>query len=91
MDPTRQSAQLGLFDSPLTIWGAQRIEIPDAQLWPQLGDQVGGALQRELHDFVAAARSGIPSRTANLDQAVTGLKLPEAIVPAANSGQPVHC
>lgn len=87
---TRQSAQLRLLDSPLTIWNDDRVRVPDSQLWPQIHGQIGGALQRELHDFIETARSGVASMTANLDQAVAGLQLAEAIVAAAQSGQAVR-
>jgi predicted dehydrogenase len=48
-----------------------------------------GALQVELGDFVTAARSGIPSATASLNQAIDGLRIAEAIVESSRSGQTV--
>ena len=73
----------------MKIWGQDRQLCPDAQLWPLHQGQVRGALERELSDFVAAARSGIPSSTACLRQAIEGLQLAEAIVEASRTGQAV--
>ena len=87
---TLQSAQLRLLDSPLKIWGQDRQLCPDAQLWPLHQGQIRGALERELSDFVAAARSGIPSSTACLRQAIEGLQLGEAIVESSRTGRTVH-
>jgi predicted dehydrogenase len=52
--------------------------------------QIRGALERELGDFVAAARSGIASSTACLRQAIEGLQLGEAIVEASRTRRTVH-
>ena len=86
---TQQTAQLRLLDSPLTIWGQDQQRHPDAQLWPLHQGHIHGALERELADFTTAARTGIPSRTASLDQAIEGLRLAEAIVEAGRTGQAV--
>jgi predicted dehydrogenase len=48
-----------------------------------------GALQAELADFVATARSGVPSATASLGQAIEGLRIAEAIVESSRTGQAV--
>lgn len=48
-----------------------------------------GVLHEELRDFVTAARSGLPSATDSLDQAVGGLRIAEAIVESARSGEAV--
>lgn len=86
---TRRTAQLRLLDGPLQIWGEQRQHCPDGLLWPQRQGRVLGALQEELRDFVTAARSGIPSATASLRDAIEGLRIAEAIVESARSGQAV--
>ena len=86
---TRRTAQLRLLDGPLQIWGEQRQHCPDGLLWPQRQGRVLGALQEELRDFISAARSGLPSATASLSQAVEGLRIAEAIVESARSGQAV--
>lgn len=86
---TWQTAQLRLLDSPLTIWGQDQQRHPDTQLWPLHQGHIHGALERELADFTNSARTGIPSRTASLDQAIEGLRLAEAIVEATRTGQVV--
>jgi predicted dehydrogenase len=86
---TRRTAQLRLLDGPLQIWGEQRQHCPDGLLWPQRRGRVLGALQDELRDFVTTARSGIPSATASLRDAIEGLRIAEAIVESARSGQAV--
>jgi predicted dehydrogenase len=73
----------------LSIWGQDRQRHPDAQLWPLHQGHIHGALERELADFANAARTGVPSRTASLDQAIEGLQLAEAIVEATRTGQAV--
>jgi predicted dehydrogenase len=91
---TRQSAQLRLLEGPLQIWGEQGPRNPDGLLWPERQGRVLGALQAELADFVASARSGLPSATASLEHAVEGLRIAEAIVESAHTGQAVmleHC
>jgi hypothetical protein len=67
-------------DGPLQIWGEQWQHCPDGLLWRQRQGLVLGALREELRDFVTAARSGIPSATLSLSQ---------AIVESARSGQTV--
>jgi predicted dehydrogenase len=42
-----------------------------------------------LRDFVTAARSGIPSATTSLSQAIEGLRIAEAIVESARTGEAV--
>ena len=86
---TQQTAQLRLLDSPLTIWGQDQQRHPDAQLWPLHQGHIRGALERELTDFTNAARTGIPSRVASLEQALEGLRLAEAIIEATRTGQAV--
>jgi predicted dehydrogenase len=86
---TRQSAQLRLLDGPLQIWGDGRQRCPDVLLWPERQGRVLGALQAELADFVATARSGVPSATASLGQAIEGLRIAEAIVESSRTGQAV--
>ncbi len=86
---SRQTAQLRYLDAPLRIWGAAGTTIPDTQLWPELQGCVQGALRDELSDFVQCARSGRPSSVADLNQAVAGLQLAEAIVESAQRGQPI--
>ena len=87
---SQQTAQLRLLDAPLQIWGELGQRSPDAQLWPMRRGKVLGALQAELSDFVAAARSGLASTTASLDQAIAGLRIAEAIVESARSGKAVE-
>ena len=58
-------------------------------LWPERQGRVLGALQAELADFVATARSGVPSATASLAQAIDGLRIAEAMVESSRTGQAV--
>ena len=85
-----QTAQIRYLDSPLQIWGASGTLAPDTHLWPEQQGRVEGALRSELADFASCVRSGQASRVANLEQAVQGLQLAEAIVESAQLGRPVH-
>jgi predicted dehydrogenase len=85
-----QTAQIRYLDSPLQIWGASGTLAPDTHLWPEQQSRVEGALRSELADFVSCVRRGQASRVANLEQAVQGLQLAEAIVESAQLGRPVH-
>jgi len=87
---TLRTARLRLLDTPLQIWSDQACEAVDTGLWPLLHGSIRGALRDQLADFTACVREGHPSQVASLDDAVEGLRLAEAIMTAASSGQPVH-
>ena len=86
---TQRSAKLRWLDGPLQIWGGEQLQRPDSCLWPVLDGQVAGALREELADFSQVLRSGMPSAVADLDAAVEGLRIAEAIITSAASRRPV--
>jgi len=86
---TERSAKLRWLDGPLQIWGAEPVQRPDTCLWPVLDGQVAGALREQLADFSRSLRGGGPSAVADLDAAVEGLRIAEAIITSAASRQPV--
>jgi len=86
---TRQSAKLRWLDSPLQIWSPEGVLRPDTDLWPEVDGRVVGALREQMADFTRAVRSGEPSAIADPDAAVEGLRIAEAIIESAATGQPV--
>jgi predicted dehydrogenase len=86
---TLRTARLRLLDSPLQIWSDQHCEAVETGLWPLLHGTIRGALRDQLADFAACVREGRPSRIASLEDAVEGLRIAEAIVGSAATGQPV--
>ena len=83
---TERTAQLRLLDAPLQIWSDRQHEALEMGLWPLLEGGIGGALREELADFCRCVRRGRSSEVASLPNAVTGMRLAEAIVASARSG-----
>jgi predicted dehydrogenase len=83
---SQRTAKLRLLDAPLQIWSEQASQSIDVGLWPLLHGSIGGALRDELYDFVRCVREQRTSTIANLDDAVEGLRMAEAIQSAAASG-----
>jgi len=86
---TRQSAKLRWLDSPLQIWSSEGVQRPDTDLWPEVDGRVVGALAEQMADFARAVRTGMPSAIADFGAAVEGLRIAEAIIESAATGQPV--
>lgn len=83
---SQRTAKLRLLDAPLQIWSQRASESVDVGLWPLLHGSIGGALRSELADFVDCVREQRSSSIANLDDAVEGLRIAEAIQSAAAQG-----
>ena len=86
---TRQSARLRLLESGLQIWTDDVAKHPESGLWPDLHGQVAGALREEDAHFIDRVATGTPSPVASVDDAVEGLRIAEAIIRSAESGEPV--
>jgi len=86
---TLRTAKLRLLDSPLQIWSQTCSESIDVGLWPLLQGSIGGALRRELTDFINCVREHRTSAVASLEDAVEGLRMAEAIKSAAATGSVV--
>ena len=87
---TMQSAHLNLLDSGLTIWSPRRSEHAEAGLWPELHGRTAGALREEIAHFVDCVRTSRPSDVASVPDAVEGLRIAEAIIASAESGQEIE-
>ncbi len=83
---SRRTAKLRLLDAPLQIWSQYASESVDVGLWPLLHGSIGGALRSELTDFIDCVREKRSSTVANLDDAVEGLRMAEAIQASAATG-----
>lgn len=86
---TERSAHLRLLETGLALWGPDLTARPEVGLWPDVAGQIAGALREEDAHFIERVRSGAPSPIASVDDAVTGLRLAEAIIESAATGQPV--
>lgn len=87
---SRRTAKIRLLDTPLQIWSQHASESIDVGLWPLLHGRIGGALRDELADFVGCVREQRTSAVANLDDAVEGLRIAEAIQSAAAVGSMIQ-
>jgi predicted dehydrogenase len=77
--------RIRLLDGPLSFWSDGFTDMPESGLWPELGGSIGGALREELSHFLDRVRAGSPETIASVNDAVTGLRVAEAIVKSAAS------
>ncbi len=87
---TRQTAKFSLADPGLTLWGSRTSFQPEIHLFPTLHGQTGGAIRDELRHFVATVRSGQDSLVAPAQDAVATLRIADAILRSAETGQVVR-
>jgi len=86
----KQSAELRILDSSLSIWTDDVTKHPEAGLWPELHGQIAGALREEDAHFVECVRKGTGSAVTSVADAVEGLRIAEAIIASAASGKEVR-
>lgn len=84
------TGRIRALDAPLSLWSADFTAAPEAGLWPEVGDAIGGALREEDAHFLDRVRHGRPESTASVADAVTGLRVIEAVIASAASGDPVE-
>lgn len=87
---TAQTGRVNVLSDGLSVWSDEHQRAPDVSLWPALHGRVTGALREELGHWLECVRAGTPSRIVPLDDAVTAVRLAEAIVRSAGSGAPVE-
>jgi predicted dehydrogenase len=85
----RETGRIRLLDAPLSIWSSAFTALPESGLWPEVGGTIGGALREEDAHFIARVRTGAPESIASAADAVAGLRIAEAIIAAARSGEAV--
>lgn len=79
------TGRIRLLDAPLSFWSDDFTAMPESGLWPELGGSIGGALREELSHFLDRVRAGAPETTASVADAVTGLRVAEAIMTSAET------
>jgi myo-inositol 2-dehydrogenase / D-chiro-inositol 1-dehydrogenase len=79
------TGRIRLLDAPLSFWSNGFTAMPESGLWPELGGSIGGALREELSHFLDRVREGAPESVASVADAVTGLRVAEAILTSAES------
>jgi predicted dehydrogenase len=84
------TSRIRLLDAPLSFWSADATAKPETGLWPEVGGSIGGALREEIAHFLDRVRRGAPESMASVADAVAGLRLAEAIIASAESGEPVE-
>jgi UDP-N-acetylglucosamine 3-dehydrogenase len=86
----KQSAELRILNSSLTIWTDEVTKHPEAGLWPELHGQIAGALREEDMHFIECVRTGTTSTVTSVADAVEGLRIAEAIIASAAAGRDVR-
>ena len=86
---TAQTGRVNVLGDGLSVWNDTHHRAPDTSLWPEVHGRVTGALREELAHWLECVRSGTASEIAPLEDAVTAVRLAEAIVHSAGSGVPV--
>jgi predicted dehydrogenase len=84
------TSRIRLLDAPLSLWSAGFMAAPETGLWPDVNGSIGGALRNEDTHFIDRVRRGAPESIASVADAVTGLRVAEAIVAAASRGTAVE-
>ncbi len=83
------TGRIRLLDGPLSLWSPDYTAMPETGLWPEAGGAIAGALREEVTHFIARVRDGSPESIASITDAVSGLRVAEAIVQSAGSGSAV--
>ena len=86
---TAQTGRVNVLGDGLSVWNDAHHRAPDTSLWPEVHGRVTGALREELAHWLDCVRSGTRSEIAPLEDAVTAVRLAEAIVRSAGSGAAV--
>jgi predicted dehydrogenase len=84
------TSRIRLLDAPFSLWSAAFTAAPETGLWPEVSGSIGGALRDEDAHFIDRVRQGAPESIASVADAVTGLRVAEAIVAAAAAGTAVE-
>lgn len=87
---TEGTNRIRLLDGPLSQWTSGFTAIPETGMWPALNDAIGGALREEDAHFIERVRHFAPETTTSVADAIAGLRIGEAVVASATSGQPVE-
>jgi len=87
---SKQSAELRILNSSLSIWTDEVTKHPEAGLWPELHGHIAGALREEDAHFIECVRTGTRSTVTSVADAVEGLRIAEAIIESAESGREVR-
>ena len=83
------TGRIRLLDGSLSLWHADFTAMPETGLWPEVGGAIAGALREEVAHFIARVRDGAPESIASVADAVSGLRVAEAIVQSAATGTAV--
>ena len=80
---TQKSAQLSMIESGLKVWSDERVEVPEATLWPALYNRVGGALRESSSHFIDRVRGRTVPEVTSIADALEGLRVADLIIAAA--------
>jgi predicted dehydrogenase len=80
---TQKSAQLSMVESGLRVWSDERVEVPEATLWPTLHNRVGGALRESSAHFIDRVRGRNVPEVTSIEDALEGLRIADLIIAAA--------
>jgi predicted dehydrogenase len=80
---TQKSAQLSMLESGLKVWSDDRVEVPEATLWPTLHNRVGGALRESSSHFIDRVRGRNVPEVTSIADALEGLRIADLIIAAA--------
>ena len=80
---TQKSAQLSMLESGLKVWSDERVEVPEATLWPTLHNRVAGALRESSSHFIDRVRGRNVPEVTSIADALEGLRIADLIIAAA--------
>src|SRR5215217_5451056 len=84
------TGRIRLLDAPFSLWSTEFTAAPETGLWPEINGSIGGALRDEDAHFIDRVRCGAPESIASVADAVTGLRVAEAIVASAAGGTAIE-
>lgn len=77
-------------DQGFSVWNTQGSYAPNVELWPELDEQVGGAMRAQI-DYARDYFSGrVAEERVPVRQVVWGIELAEAVVRSLQNGAPVE-
>jgi predicted dehydrogenase len=85
---TLETRRIRLLDAPYSMWTSDYTAMPEIGMWPAIAGEVKGALREEDAYFIARVR-GAPETLTSVDDAITGLRIGEAVVKSSRTGAAV--
>lgn len=85
---TLETRRIRLLDAPYSMWTSDFTAMPEIGMWPAIAGEVKGALREEDAYFIARVR-GAPETLTSVNDAITGLRIGEAIIESSRTGSAI--